>query len=278
MSGDGAALANLLPGELTPLLVMLAVIGARPMGFVMLHPIFGRFGISTGLLRGAVIVAMTAPVLPAAMAIAADRPEMLRPAAVPALVMAELFIGALLGLLTGIPFWAATAAGDFIDNQRSASMANLFDPQSSTESSVTGTFLILTCILVLAAEGVLFPTVFGPLMQSYGLFPPMAGLTLPDPAQAELALRLLDQILRAGLILALPVLIPLLLVELVIAIAVKYTQQINAMFLSMSVKQAVNALIMVVYAALLARYAVGQIGQGPFGADALSPFLQGQHR
>ncbi|AGT08874.1 EscT/YscT/HrcT family type III secretion system export apparatus protein [Paracoccus aminophilus] len=268
-------LAEGLPPDLASLLVLLAVVGARPMGFVMLHPVFARFGVATGFLRGAVVVAMAAPVLPAAAAMIAADKALIAPTAIPLLVLSELFIGAVLGLLTGVPFWAALAAGDFIDSQRGASMASLFDPQSSTESTVTGTLLFLICLLVLAAGGVLFPTVFGPLMKSYALFPVMAGLPLPDPAQGRLALELLDQILRAGLVLALPVVLPLLFIEIVIAIATKYTQQINAMFLAMAVKQAVTALMLVLYAAILARYAMAQTGSGPFGAEALAPFLKG---
>lgn len=267
-----------LPFDPARLLVILAVVGARPMGLVLLHPVFGRFGLGSGILRGAVIVAMSAPVLPVAAARLAEDPGLAAPAMVARLIPCELAIGLVMGLLTGVPFWAALAAGDFIDNQRGASMASLFDPQSSTEASVTGTLLFLTSILVLAAEGVLFPAIFGPLMQSYALFPVMGGLALPDPAQGALALRLLDQILRAGLVLALPVLVPLLLAEIVIAIATKYTQQVNAMFLAMSVKQGIAALLMLVYAAILARHAMGQVGQGAFGVEALAPFLRGATR
>lgn len=264
-----------LPGSVAGILLLLAIVGARPMGFVMLNPVFGRFGITSGLLRGAVMVALLSPVLPAAAIQAAENPLSLSPAAVPGLILGEFLIGALLGLLTGLPFWAALAAGDFIDNQRSAAMANLFDPQSSTESSVTGTFLFLCCLLVLAAEGVLFPVIFSPIMESYRLFPVMSGLTLPDPRQGALVLQLLDHLFRAGLLLALPVIIPLLLIEFILVVATKYMQQINAMFLSMSIKQAVHAILMLIYAAILARYTVGEIGRGPFSADALSPFLRG---
>ncbi|RMC34947.1 EscT/YscT/HrcT family type III secretion system export apparatus protein [Paracoccus alkanivorans] len=264
-----------LPGGLAGVLLLLAIVGARPMGFVMLNPVFGRFGISSGLLRGAVMIALLSPVLPAAAVQAAENPLILSPTVVPGLILGELLIGALLGLLTGLPFWAALAAGDFIDNQRSAAMANLFDPQSSTESSITGTLLFLCCLLVLAAENVLFPVVFGPIMESYRLFPVMSGLSLPDPRQGALVLQLLDHLFRAGLLLALPIIIPLLLTELVLVVATKYMQQINAMFLAMSVKQAVNAVLMLIYATVLARYVMDEIGRGPFSAGALGPFLRG---
>ena len=264
-----------LPPDLASLTVVLMLASARPLGFVMLQPIFGRFGISRGFLRGAVLVAMTAPVLPSAFALAQATPQITETANMPMLMLREIVIGAVLGVLTGIPFWAALAAGDFIDMQRGASMANIMDPGSSSESSVSGTFFFMVCVLVLAAEGVLFPTIFGPLMQSYAMFPIFDSFALPDPRQGELALRLLDQIMRAGLLLALPVLVPLLLAEMILVIGTKYMPQINAMFLAMSLKQIVHVLLLLIYTVILARYAMSQIGQGALGPDALTPFLKG---
>lgn len=264
-----------LPPDLASLTVVMMIAAARPMGFVLLQPIFGRFGISQGFLRGAVLVAMTAPVLPSAFALAQAQPEITQTANLPLVMLREVTIGAMLGVLTGIPFWAALAAGDFIDMQRGASMANIMDPGSSSESSVSGTFFFMVCLLVLAAEGVLFPAIFGPLMQSYALFPIFQEFALPDPRQGELVLGLLDQIMRAGLLLALPVLVPLLLAEMILVIATKYMPQINAMFLAMSLKQVVHVLLLLLYTVILARYAMSQIGQGALGPDALAPFLKG---
>ena len=267
--------SGLLDAGLTQFVVLLAVIGARPLGFVMLHPIFSYFGINSGVLRGAVIVAMCAPVLPGAMAMAMADPAVVSPAGIPLMVLRELLIGLVLGVLTGIPFWAAIAAGAFIDMQRGASMATLVDPSSGGENTVLGTTFFLICILVLAAEGVLFPSIFGPLMESYRLVPVMGDMVMPDPQQGKLALSLLDQITRAGLILSMPILIPLLLTEILLAVALKYTTQINAMFTGMSVKQAVTFVLLLIYAVIFARYAMSDIGKGPFGVEALSPFLRG---
>ena len=45
------------------------------------------------------------------------------------------------------------------------------------------------------------------------------------------------------------------------------------MFLAMSIKQALFVILMVAYAALLARYAMGMLDDAALSAGALRPFL-----
>lgn len=274
--GQIAALIH--PDRLGQPLVLLVLCAARPLGFVYLMPLFGRFHLNTGYLRGAVMVAMILPILPAALAQLAADPTLSQPARLPGLVAREFIIGAILGLLTGIPFWAAMAAGDMIDLQRGAMMAQLIDPGSGGESSVTGTLLLLACLLVLSASGALIPALFGPLLDSYRVVPLFASLPPVDPATGALALGLLDTLLKSGVLLALPLIVPLLLVEMGIVIATKYLPQLNAMFLSMSVKQGLHALLLAVSATLLAGYAVGLMGHPSLSPDALRAFLLGATR
>lgn len=256
------------------LAMILPMIAARSIGYVAVHPIFGRFGITNGFVRGAVILAMTIPVLPTALAQFAAAPETFTITSMPFAVLREMSIGALLGLICGLPFWAAQAAGDFIDMQRGAAMANIVDPASSGEVSVTGTFLVLACLLVLTASGALMPALFGPLLESYRVFPPFTPLAESIEARGALVLGLLDQLLRAGVVLALPVLIPLLLLEFVIGLATKYMPAINGQFLAMSAKQFIHVLLLLVYTAALAAYAMGAVGTGPFGPEALRAFIE----
>lgn len=263
------------PDGVGRLVTLLPVTAARPLGYILLLPIFGRFHLNVGYLRGALLVAMILPVLPAAIAAAGANPAIVRPAALPGLMASEFLVGALLGLLAGLPLWAAVAAGDFIDMQRGAQMAQLFDPGSADQQSVTGTLLLLVCVMVLAAEGVLIPALFGPVLDSYKVVPMFSALPSLDPGQGALALRLLDTLTRTGLLLALPVLVPLLLIEMAVAVAAKYVPQLNAMFLAMSVKQAVQALLMVLYAVLLATYAIRLSGAEDLRPGALSAFISG---
>ena len=270
--------ALVAPDRLGQSLALLVLCAARPLGFVYLMPLFSRFHLNTGYLRGAVMVAMIMPILPMALGQVAADPGLTQPIRLPGLIAREFVVGAILGLLTGIPFWAAMAAGDIIDLQRGASMAQLIDPGSGGETSVTGTLLLLACLLVLAASGALVPAMFGPLLESYrvvGLFAPLPAV---DPETGALALGLLGTLLRSGLLLSLPLVVPLLLVELGIVVATKYLPQLNAMFLSMSVKQGVHALLLAVSATLLAGYAINLLDHPSLGPDALRPFLSGATR
>lgn len=276
---DGSAQAVIAavmePQGVRQLVTLLPAAAARPLGYILLLPVFSRFHLNVGYLRGALVVAMILPVMPSAIALAAADPSLLGIGRLPGLMAAEFLVGALLGLLAGMPMWAALAAGDFIDMQRGAQMAQLFDPGSSDQQSVTGTMLVLVCILVLCAQGILIPALFGPLLDSYRVIPMFAPLAALQPAQGALALRLLDTLLHTGLVLALPVMVPLLLIELAVAIATKYMPQLNSTFLAMSVKQAVYALLMVVYATMLAGYAIRLSGSADLRPDALRAFVQG---
>lgn len=273
---EPASLAMFLDGEgVRRVVTLLPLTAARPLGFILLIPLFGRFHLNVGYLRGALVVALMLPVFPAALAAVAADPALLAVGRIPGMMAREFLIGALLGLLTGVPLWAVMAAGDYIDMQRGASMAQLFDPGSSDQLSVTGTLLLLVWLLVLAAEGVLIPALFGPVLDSYRVVPLFAPLAAVDPVQGQLALRLMDTLTRAGVVLALPVLVPLLLIEMAVAIATKYIPQLNAMFLSMSIKQAVATLLLVLYAVMLAGYAIRLGASADLRPGALSAFLAG---
>ncbi|MEO0829830.1 MAG: type III secretion system export apparatus subunit SctT, partial [Pseudomonadota bacterium] len=211
---------------------------ARPLAFIFVLPLFSRFGLQQGLIQGGVMIAFAAPVFPG---ISADLQAM---ASIPivdmaVLLMKELMIGVILGLVLGLPLWAIVAAGDMIDMQRGASMSSIVDPGSGDETTITGTFFFLIAALVLISAGwfteVLLETLYG----SYTGWPVLAALPALDPAAAAGALVLLDNLIETGLVLAFPVFAPLFLAEIALAIAARYTQQINVMFLSMSLKQVI---------------------------------------
>ena len=186
----GGALQSMLamgfdPDGIRALVTLLPVTAARPLGYVLLIPLFGRFHLNTGYLRGALLVALILPVMPAAIAAADADPTLLSAARVPGLMATEFLVGAILGLLAGLPLWAAQAAGDFMDIQRGAQMAQILDPGSADQQSVTGTLLLLVCILVLAAKGLLVPALFGPVLDSYGVVPLFSPLPRIEPAHAS---------------------------------------------------------------------------------------------
>lgn len=259
-------------GNLGALIQVLVIAGARPLGFVLLCPVFSRFGIQEGLIRGGVLLALSMPALPIVVLHFATVATP-APLATALIICKELIIGVVLGLLVGLPFWAATAAGDTIDMGRGASMGTLVDPGSGAESTVTGTFLFLACVIWLIASGVFIPALFGPLYETYALYPIMEPLPPVDPARGAQALAFLGRLTAAGLILALPLVLPFLLLDVLLTVAAKYVQQISPMFLSMSAKQGIFVLLLLVYTTFIATFVFAELGREAHNPISLFLFL-----
>ena len=56
------------------------------------------------------------------------------------LAFREALIGFLIGFFAAIPFWVAENVGNFIDNQRGATMGEVYSPLSGAQVSTTGIF------------------------------------------------------------------------------------------------------------------------------------------
>ena len=263
----------LLDRGIETLFAGLLLASARPLALIFVLPLFTRFGLQEGLVRGGILVAFAAPVYPGlteAMA-AAGPPE----GGVMALLLAkELFLGLLLGLILGVPLWAVAAAGDILDLQRGASMATMVDPGSGEDTTPTGTLLFLLTAWVLVTSGWFTEVILASLYGTYDAWPVLEPIPRLDAAGAEGALRLLDLLLRTALVLAIPVLGPLLLTEVAMGLAGRYTQQINVMFLAMSVKSLVFILLLPLYFGALVYYVRGEIRDLGDTPEVLNDFLR----
>ncbi len=261
-------------GNISALLVALVLAGARPLGFVLLCPLFSRFGVQDGIVRGGILLALLMPALPLVLQefTVTGQPDT---GALAFLVGKEVFIGLVLGLLSGLPFWAAAAAGDMIDMSRGSAMGNLIDPGSGSETSVTGTFLFLASVLFLIASGAFFPALFAPLFDTYGFYPIFAPLPRFELAMGAEVLAFLSTLARAGLILALPMILPFLILDVLLAVAGKYIQQLNIMFLAMTVKQAIFVVLLLLYTSILITQAFNTLGSETGNAALLRRYFGG---
>lgn len=231
---------------------------ARPLAFIFVLPLFTRFGLQQGLLQGAIMVAFAAPVFPGLTA----ELTTFGPLPIPLLLVLlakELLIGLILALILGIPLWAVAAAGDIIDAQRGASMSTILDPGTGEETTLTGTLFFLCTALILVSSGWFIEVLLDSLYGTYAAWPVLRPLPVLDPQTGAGALQLLDNLLETGLVLALPIFAPLLLAEIALGLAGKYTQQINVMFVAMSLKQIIYILILPIYFGSLIYYMRGEI-------------------
>lgn len=245
----GEFFAQLFEGLLAPALALgLGV--ARLLAVFSISPLFTRFGL-TGLLRGGVAFALALPLIPflAPQIEAAG----ISGSVILALLVKEAAVGVLIGLVTGIPFWAAEAAGEFLDQQRGSEAATIPDASQANEAGITGTLfgLVLTAVFFMSGGLTLLT---GAIYDSWGIWPVLDVVPRFSAEAGLLTLRLVDALFRTGLILAAPLLIALLLTELALAFVGRFAPALNVFDLAMSVKGIVFVVALPIYALFLPRY------------------------
>src|SRR5262249_14746920 len=148
-------------------IIAIAMAGARMGGAVLVLPAFTRLGLS-GMLRTAIGLTMAIPLLPLMGTIIAPQPLGFGQGA--AILLKEAGVGIVLGLVLGVPIWAAEAAGEILDLQRGVTFAELVDPSFTTQNNVMGTFFALVMVAVYFLGGGLSVTL-RTIYDSYTLWP-----------------------------------------------------------------------------------------------------------
>lgn len=239
------ALADLLAPILS-----LAFGAARMLGVLTVLPIFTRLGL-TGILRGGVALALAIPLLPGLLPMLRGQtvfgPELLL------LLAKEAALGVIIGLLFSVPFWAAEAAGEYMDQQRGSQAAVYSDASGTNQTGITGTLLTLTLITTFFAIGGM-RYLLEALAQSFVIWPPLQALPNFAPDGPLRLLGLLDQVMRGGLTLAGPMVVALVLTELSLGLVGKFAPQLHVFDLALSIKGIVFVVGLPVYAVFLIGY------------------------
>jgi type III secretion protein T len=239
-----------LIGSLHDYFIAASLTLARMSGLVVIMPVFTRIGL-TGILRAAVAMVLALPMVPmVANAVAAAH---LTAILTTALLFKETLIGLTIGLVLGVPIWAAEAAGSVLDVQRGSAAASLFNPSATTEEGVTGTLLELIMVALYFTSGGL-PLTLRTVYESYGLWPASSVLPSLTVATGQFFLTLLDSIITMGLVLVAPIVIFMLLSDLLLGLASRAAPQLNVFALSLSVKNLVFSVLLVLYGAFMLDY------------------------
>lgn len=232
-------------------LLMLAFVMARLLGVMAIAPAFERLGL-TNMVRAAAAFAFAVPmvVFASPSAFESGPPTMFVGAGI---ALKEAMVGFVIGFIFGIPFWAAQAAGDIMDLQRGSTAGTLVDPSSGTDAGVSGTFLTLAMLaMFFSANGI--DVMVSAVYESYRLWPLDRLWPQLELADALVVLRLLNDIVILGVLMAAPVMAALLIADVVLAFVARAAPQLNVFSLSMALKNAVFMLLMVVYCSFLATY------------------------
>jgi type III secretion protein T len=147
----------------------------------------------------------------------------------------EAFIGGTIGLLFGGVMWAFQAAGQLIDTKVGATQAQVTDPMSGQQTSLSGALFGRLASLVFMSLGG-FMLMIGTLIESYGIWPVRS--TLPGLAEggARFFESELGRIMGLTLLIAAPALVLLYVIEGVLGLINRFAQQLNVFSLSMALK------------------------------------------
>ena len=158
----------------------------------------------------------------------------------------EALIGFLIGFFAAVPFWIAENVGNFIDNQRGATMGEVYSPLSGTQESTTAIFFTQIVSTLFFVGGAVF-LFLGALYSSYSIWPVFSGgvsFTTVAPVQM---LSSLDGMLRMTVVISAPVIIVMFLATLGLGLVNRTAPQLNVFFLSMPVKSALGVAMLAVY-------------------------------
>lgn len=223
---------------------------ARMLAMMIVFPVFDRLGV-TGLVRNSIAVVLAIPLIPLIAANLGD--EQLGLWLIAALLLKEVVVGLVVGLVLAVPLYAAEVAGDVLDQQRGSSQATITDALGTNQSSITGTLLALIVIALYFASGC-FDLTLRAIYDSYGIWPVRRLLPLLSREAGGLVLSLLDTIVATGFMLVGPIVVCLLLVDLLFALIARAAPSLQPFYLSMTVKNLVFSLVLVLYGAFLIGY------------------------
>lgn len=159
----------------------------------------------------------------------------------------EVLIGCLIGFFSAVPFWIAENIGNFIDNQRGATMGEVYSPMSGTQDSSTGLFFTQIVATLFFVGGAVF-LLLSALYSSFSLWPvfgeKLVTLTAETP---KVILGSVDSIVRTTVIISSPVILIMFLATLGLGFVNRTAPQLNVFFLSMPVKSALGITFLIIY-------------------------------
>jgi len=234
---------------------------ARLAACLVVAPFFSNQFI-TGTVRNGIILSLTLVVYPmVSPAFAAQVPSLPQAAII---LVKEVFLGIVIGFLSGAPFWIASSVGFIVDTQRGTGMGEIFDPNLGTQTSPLGAMLSEVIVTLFYVSGGLF-LFLGMMFEGYRLMPIESFFPRFIPYFPEFFLAFADQLMRLIAILAAPMVICMFLVDFSLGLVNRFAPSLNVFFLSMPIKSALSLLVLVLYTATFVMF----LGEDFIGMEQL---------
>ncbi|MFQ6547743.1 type III secretion system export apparatus subunit SctT [Aestuariibius sp. 2305UL40-4] len=223
---------------------------ARMIGLMTIFPVFRRVQMGQ-LIKSGIAVGVALPMVGglseeiAALDLSATL--------YPFLVAKEVAVGALFGLVLGIPFWAAQAVGEIIDTQRDIAAGGLDDPSTGSQASVMAAFLGFTAIAIFVTSGGL-QQMLAVHYGSYAFWPLATFWPSPEPGAWAIVIEVLQAVMFTALLTATPVVALFLLSDLSVMAMSKLAPQMAPHVLAPLLKNILFTVFIVAYSQFLLGY------------------------
>lgn len=230
---------------LTEWLPVLGLCMLRPLGVVLMVPLFNQSTLGGTLVRNALVMMIALPLIPLMDTWPAL--EALRNSGTITqylvIISGELSIGLILGFCAAIPFWAMDMAGFLIDTMRGSSMASVLNPMLGQQSSLFGIlFTQIFSVLFLVIGG--FNQLIAAIYHSYAVLPPGEAFHF-GPGFVQFLSTQWQLTYELCLRFSMPAIVAILMVDMALGLVNRSAQQLNVFFLSMPIKSAFAVLMLV---------------------------------
>jgi len=256
-------------GPLRDTVLLLGLSAVRVAAAFLLVPLFTA-DLIPGTVRNAIFFAialLTLLLQPSAAPLVLNGPQWL------ALFAKELFIGGALGLLFAGVMWSFEIAGQLIDSKVGTTQAQVMDPLSGHQTSLTGAFFARLASWVFMASGG-FMVMIGALFETYALWPVQAPISALAAGGARIFEAEFGRILLLGLLVSSPALVLLYLIDVVLGLINRFAQQLNVFSLSMSLKAvAASWIVLVQLTGLVSLLQDDLLGRGAISLQSLRALL-----
>ena len=197
----------------------------------------------SGTARRCVMLAFSILALPA---VTAGMPREFFVPTLAVVAVKETLIGAVIGFFASIPFWVAENIGNFIDNQRGATMGEVYSPLSGSQESPTAVFFTQTVASIFYVSGAVF-LFLAAVYKSYEVWPVFGGFFRFSPDAPVQLLGTLGGMLKTTVVISAPVIIVMFLATLGLGFVNRTAPQLNVFFLSMPIKSGMAVAMLIIY-------------------------------
>ncbi|MDA7981984.1 MAG: type III secretion system export apparatus subunit SctT [Alphaproteobacteria bacterium] len=227
----------------------------RAAGFFLFLPFFSN-QVLPAIAKFSLFTVLVIPALPHGRASLAEYAADIGPLSASVLILLllkESLLGIVVGFATALVFRVPGMIGDFIDNQRGTSIAQVFNPAQGDQSSNLGAFLGQVFIVWFLLSGGL-TSLLALLYESYRVLPPASFLPRFGRESLDALVAVFIATLHLLVVLAAPMIFIMMLVDIALGLANRFAPQLNVFFLAMPIKSVVALFALSLYLAIALRH------------------------